>query len=171
MLLFWPIRILSYLLTLPIYWFIKFGLAPSLRFIGYKRSTVGVCTILAPMEHMETILYGLEYLQSIDPQMFQMLTAAHRYVFWYHKNRYLRCREFFTITDNFLSWGKEGVITCFVQSVTDSQLINPYVLNERKTITITRQQIQQCVFEWLTKHSFPPELIEQYKEMTDIGHK
>jgi hypothetical protein len=159
----WPIRVLGYLLAVLVYWIIKLGLMPSLRLIGYKRSVTGTCIILAPPKQMRIILQGLTYLRTLDPEMFQRLTTERQYVFWFEKNRYSRCREFFTITDNFLLWGNEGVVTCFVQSVMDSPLEKASPFKKRKLTVITRRQIQQQVFEWLKKHSFSPELTEQYK--------
>ena len=159
----WPIRTIGYYLAVLVYWIIRLGLTPSLMFTGYKRSVTGTCIILAPHKQMQIILQGLTYLQALDPEMFQKLTTGRRYVFWFHKNHYSRCREYFTITDNFLLWGNEGVATCFVQSVMDSSLEKTSPFKKRKAAEITRHQIQQQVFEWLNKHCFSPELTEQYK--------
>jgi ABC-type xylose transport system permease subunit len=139
------------------------ALGPALPFTGLKRSVIGNCTILAPPKQMQLIMQGVEYLRTLDPEMFQKLTAEREYVFWYHKQRYMRCKEYFSIPDNFLLWGKEGIVTCFVQSIMSSSLEeSPF-----KKSLVTRRQVLQQVFEWVRKHSLPPELVKQYQEFAE----
>ena len=143
-----------------------------LRLKGYKRSVFGACTILAPPKEMQIILQGITYLQTLDPEMFQRLTAEHRYMFLYHPQKYLRFRRIFSITDNFLLWGNEGIATCFVQSILDFTL---WVLPSERSliksnqVAATRQEIQRQVFEWVKKHSFRPELVKQYEKLAECG--
>jgi hypothetical protein len=157
----WPIQIFRYSVAYVFFYLsIRFTMPFTLRLGGYKRSVVGTCTILAPQKQMQVILHGLTYLQALDSEMFQRLTVEQRYVFWYHKSRYLRCFEFFTITDNFLSWGDEGVAACFVQSILSLPLRKPF-LNE--DVVITRSQAQQQFSEWLKKHSISPNFSQHYQ--------
>ena len=157
-----PILILGHLLTSPIPWIIKL-LVPALPLTGYKRSVEGTCTIFAPPKQMKEIMHGIEYLRTLDPEMFQRLTTKQRYVFLYSKKRHMRCKEYFSFPDNYLLWGKEGVVTCFVQSITSSSLEeSPF-----KKSPVTRRQVQQQVFEWVKKHSFQPELVKQYQEFAE----
>lgn len=66
---------------------------------------------------------------------------------------------FITITDDFLSWGTEGIVTLLVQSVMHSALQRQSPFRSHKTQVITLRQVQEQMLEWLTKHSFPSELI------------
>jgi hypothetical protein len=160
-----PILIFVYLLKYPtMYLPLKYGLSPLLRLFGCKRTIVGTCVILAPPKQMLIILQGIEYLRTLDSEMYQRLTAERRYVFWYNTaGRYLRILDIFSITDSFLLWGKEGVVTCFVQSVIGSALEqSPF-----KRSKITDRQARQQLFEWLSKHSFSPELVKHYQEFAE----
>jgi hypothetical protein len=141
----------------------------TLRLVGQERLVIGKCIILAPSKQMQIILQGITDLQTLDREMFLRLTAERRYIFWYHPKKYVHCREVFTITENFLLWGKEGVITCFVQAVLDFNL--QYLPWERSMVehrgeVADRHDIQQQVFEFLKKNSFSPELVEQYHKMS-----
>ncbi len=165
---FWPIRVLRKSIAYLLFYLpVRFVMPLSLRLYGYKETIVGSCTILAPAKQMETILVGIEYLRTLDPEMFQRLTVENRYLFWYHPKRFLQSRDIFTITDNFLLWGKEGIAICFVQSVLDFNL--KYLPSKRTSarncemVVVARREIQRQVFEWTTKHSFPPELVKQYR--------
>jgi hypothetical protein len=135
-----------------LYYLIKFGLAPSLISAKYERYVEGTCVILAPPGPLSTIKEGLHALRALDPTIFQELTVKRRFIFWYHASKYLNAREVFTITDNFLRWGANGVIACFVQAVFDTS-----------SCAQTRNQMQQCVFNHLKKYSLPPELLKQYE--------
>lgn len=165
-----PIRFGYYLLGRLMYFVVRFGMPITIRLEGYKRSTIGKCVILAPPKQMQIILEGAKFLEAIDPSMFQQVTAERRYVFWYHPTRFVSCREIFTVTDNFLLWGKEGVAICFVQSVLDFTWIR---LPFEKALTWCREntiaahrEVQQQVFKWISDHSFPAELLKQYKEIS-----
>lgn len=158
------IQIVTHVLTYPVYWLVKFALGPALPLTGFKRTIVGTCTILAPPKQMETIMQGIAYLRTLDPEMFQRLTTKQRYVFWYTKHRYMRCYEYFALSNNFLLWGNEGIVTCFVQSIMASSLEqSPFSKS-----TATRLQVQQQVFEWLKGHSFASELVNQYREFAKV---
>jgi hypothetical protein len=158
-----PILVLAHLLSYPLYWFVRFGLGSALPLTGCNRFSVGTCTILAPPKQMESILQSIEYLRTLDPEMFQRLTTERRYIFWYTKRRYMRCKEYFSLSDNFLLWGKEGVVTCFVQSIIGSPLEDsPF-----KKSPVTRHQVLQQVSEWLRRHAFQPELVKQYEEFVE----
>jgi len=163
-----PIRLGGRLLADLLYFSIRFALPPVMYSTGFKRSVIGKCIIFAPPKQMQVILGGVTYLQTLDHKMFLRLTAERRYVFWYHKSLCLQCKEIFSISDNFILWGKEGVITCFVQCIfefTSKSLPLEKTLDKNHEATVAkRRQIQQLVFEWLNKHSFAPELVKQYQE-------
>ena len=122
------------------------------RLGGQKRVVVGKCIILAPPKQMQTILEGITYLQTIDREMFLRLTAERRYIFWYYPKRFLECNEIFTINDNYLQWGKEGAVACFVQAIMDFNLKHiPYVKSVFKKLEVApdRREIQRHVFEFV----------------------
>ena len=158
-----PVLVLGHLFSYPMYWYVKFGLGPALPLTGFKRFVVGTCTILAPPKQMQAIMQGVEYLRTLDSEMFQRLTTERRYVFWYNKQHHMRCKEYFSVPDNYFLWGKEGVVTCFVQSIMTSSLEeSPF-----KKSPVTRRQVQQQVFEWVKKNSFQPELVKQYQAFAE----
>jgi hypothetical protein len=160
----WAIQFFRYSIVYVFFYLpVRFAMPLTLRLVGYKRAVVGTCTILAPQEKMQLILQGLTYLQTLDSGMFQRLTAKRRYVFWYYPNRYLRCFELFTITDNFLSWGSEGVVACFVQSVLALTLKKPFPFKKFGAKVLTRSHVQQQVIEWLEGHSFSPAFTKHYQ--------
>ncbi len=141
---------------------IRFVLLNMLRLAGQKRSVVGQCIIWAPPKQMQIILEGIAHLQTIDREMFLRLTAKRRYVFWYQAKQFIECREIFTIPENYLQWGKEGVIACFVQAIMD---FNLKYLPLKKGVEVTnRREIQKHLFEFVNKHSFSPELVDFYRK-------
>ena len=161
-----PILIVGHLVTYPtVYLPTKYVLLPCLRlFDGYQKSAIGTCVILAPPNQMKVILQGIEYLRTIDSEMYQRLTAERRYVFCYKKGNYGRMEHIYFMPETFLLWGKEGVVTCFVQTIIGSAIEqSPF-----KKSTMTRHQVQQQVFEWLSNRSFSPELVKQYQEFAKI---
>jgi hypothetical protein len=138
-----------------------------LRLNGYRRSVFGTCTILAPPREMQIIQQGITYLQTIDQEMFLRLTGERRYIFWYHPKHFVECREIFTINENYLNWGKEGVIACFVQAIMDFNMKHLPLdrsLFKKHVAVVDRHDIQQQVFEFVKKHSFPPELVDFYRK-------
>ncbi len=167
----WPIRFCRRTAAYFTYFIVRIGLPLHVRLVGYKWTVMGRCTILAPQEQMCVILEGITFLQTVDPEMFHRLTAERRYVFWYHPKKFLQCREFFSITDNFLLWGKEGVVTCFVQSVLDLTLkylpAEGTLVENRQVAIAARREIQRELLKWISEHSFPPELVKQYEEIAE----
>jgi hypothetical protein len=150
-----------------IYLPLRFAMPITLRLGGLKQFAVGKCIILAPPEQMQTIMQGITYLQTIDREMFLRLTAEHRYIFWYHPKRFMECREIFSINDNYLQWGKEGVVACFLQAIMDFNLKHLPLersVFKKQVAVVDRREIQQQVFEFVKKHSFPPELVAFYQE-------
>jgi hypothetical protein len=142
----------------------------TLRLTGHKQSSMGTCTFLAPPKQMQIILEGVTYLQTLDPIYFLSLTAEHRYIFWYcPKMRDFECANVFGVTDNFMCWGKEGVVVCFVQCVLAFNLwhLKRSQVKNRKMSAEVRCDIQKQVFEFVKRHSFPPELVKQYQEYAE----
>jgi hypothetical protein len=168
-----PIWLLRFLVGYSLFYLpARFLMPLAQRMHGYKRSVFGTCTILAPPKQMQIILQAITYLQKLDPEIFLCLTAKHRYIFWYHPGKYIQCRRVFSISDNFLFWGNEGVTTCFVQSILHFTLWT--LPSERGLITnreaaAIHQEIQRQVFEWVKKHSFQPELVKQYEQFAENG--
>ena len=130
---------------------------------------MGKCAIWAPPKQLHAILEGVKFLQAIDPEMFRRLTTARRYVVWYDPKHSLSCRDVFSITDNFLHWGREGVATCLVQNILDFTLLRlPFekMLGlERENIVAARREVLQRLLKWVSEHSFSEELVKQYEEM------
>jgi hypothetical protein len=166
---FRPIRLLRRMVASLLYLSVRFGMPIHVRLVGYKCTIVGKCVILAPPKQMQAILDGVKFLQTLDPEVFQGLTAKRRYVFWYHPTRFLQCQEIFTITDNFLLWGKEGVAIYFVQSLFEFTLIFQPFLEaptwSRDRTVAARREVHQRIFKWASEHSFPNELVKQYEDM------
>lgn len=165
----WPIYLCRRLIASVLYLTVRFGLPLHSRLVGYKCTHVGKCTFLAPPSQMRTILEGTTFLQTLDSKMFQQLTAERSYVFWYHPKRFQQCREFFSITDNFLLWGKEGVATCLVQSVLEFKLMflpfEKTLLENREAATAARREIQKRMLSWMSEHAISVELVKQYYEI------
>lgn len=168
MLLLEPFRILRNLLVFLTYLPIRYSLPITFRVFGAQKRVIGRCIIIAPPEQMRVLLEGIEHLRSIDPIMFKSLTIDHQYVFWYHPKRYLSCRDVFSIPDSYFNWGKEGVVIAFVQSVLYFTI--SYVNWEKNSFEtsqkrVARQnEIPKRLYEWMTRHSFSPELLQQYQE-------
>lgn len=114
------------------------------------------------------MLEGVKFLQAIDPEMFERLTTQRRYVVWYDPKRSISCRDIFSVTDSFLSWGREGVATCLVQNVLDFTLLRlPFEKIsglEHENLIAARRETLQRLFKWVSKHSFPEEFVKQYEE-------
>jgi len=159
------ILIVGHLVTYPtVYLPAKYILLPCFRlFEGYKKSVIGTCVILAPPNQTDQILKGIEYLRTLDSEMYRRLTAERRFLFFYKKGSYNRMLDIFSIPDNFLAWGREGVVTCLVQAVIGSAM-EQSPLKESK---LTRHQVLQQIYEWLKNHSFQPELIKQYEKFAE----
>ncbi len=173
---FWPVRILRESIAYLFFYLpVRFVMPLHLRLSGYKRSDIGTCTILAPPKQMQIILEGVTYLQMLDSEMFRRLTAERRYIFWYFKQMpYLQCRDVFGITDNFMSWGKEGVVACFVQCVLYFNLehLRRSQIKNCKDSASTRCEMQKQVLEFLERYSFPSELVKQYRAFAnDAAHE
>jgi hypothetical protein len=147
---------------------VRFVMPHTLWLVGQKRLVVGKCIILAPPKQMQIILQGITYLQTIDREMFLRLTAERRYIFWYHPKQFVECREIFTINENYLQWGKEGAVACFVQAIMDFNLkhlpLERSLFKKDYGVVADRYEIQQHVFEFVKKHSFPQELVDFYHE-------
>lgn len=152
-----------------LYWKIRFALflARLFRIGGYKCTVIGKCTILAPLEQMQIIVNGILYLRDLDPEMFRRLTVDHPYLFWYRKLEFIGCREIYTITDNFILWGNEGVATFAAQTVLDFNLRYLSQSQSCRNSSATRREIKRQVFEFVKKHSFSPDLIKQYQAFAE----
>ncbi len=168
---FWPIRTLREAIAYLLFYLpVRFVMPLHLRLSGYEQSNIGACTILAPPKQMQIILEGVTYLQMLDSEMFRRLTAERRYIFWYFKQMpYLQCRNVFGITDSFMSWGKEGVVACFVQCVLYFNLehLRRSQIKNCKDSATTRHEMQKQVLEFLERHSFPAELVKQYQAFAE----
>jgi hypothetical protein len=164
-----PIRLARNLLAYLFYLLIRYVLPLPFYLYGFKRSVVGCCTVLAPAKQTKTILEGIEYLRALDSNLYQQLTVEHRYFFWYHPNRILQCRDAFSICDNFLSWGKEGVVITLVQSIYDYTIFYSNWEKKLKRSRIEsvsmRRAIQKKLFEWSNKQNLPSELKHYCREM------
>jgi len=165
----WLVRIYRCSIACLLYLSIKIGLPLVMHFgvTGYKRSVVGTCTILAPPKQMQIILEGTTYLRDIDPEMFRRLTAERKYFLSYHKKHRTSFKEFYTITDNGLLHGKEGVVICLVQiilirDVKDS--LGRFRINSSEEIAARRDYKQQ-IFEFVKRHSFSPKLVDHYQKL------
>jgi hypothetical protein len=161
-----------------LYLAVKYGLPTHARLVGYKRAVFGKCTIIAPAEKIQSIIDGIHYLETLDPQMFQRLTHEQEYVFWYHQKRFLSCENFYSITDNFLLWGKEGIAIFFVQSILDFNLrylpSRAFSARNHTAKSNTVKEVQRKLFDWIQEHHFPAELADQYdfsKLNLDSGNK
>jgi hypothetical protein len=157
-----------------VYLFIKYSLPLSLRiFGGCKKSRIGACTILAPPMQMLQILEGTRLLQTIDAEMFQRLTVERRYMLWYHPKYCGHCREIFSITDNFLNRGSEGVSVFCVQCVLEMTLESDAIAGSKywtyKDALKLRNKIQHAVFDWAKSHRMSPELVMEYAEIRDMA--
>jgi hypothetical protein len=154
----------AFLCYLPIRYFLPL----SFRLFGAEQSIVGNCIIIAPAKQMKIILEGVEYMRHIDPGMFQNLTVHHRFLFWYHKSHFIQCRDVFTITDNYLLWGKEGVVIAFVQSILEYTIgylsWEKSIFENHQAKSMRRHKIQQRLFEWMIQQQFSSELIEMYRK-------
>jgi hypothetical protein len=171
----WPIRLWSCLTYFLFYLFcrcvIQFATFFSLD--GYKRADVGTCTIVAPPKQIKIILEGIEFLRTIDPSIFRRLTAEHRYIFVYVSKPVARfqCRDIFSIDDACLSWGKEGICICLVQSILAFNLMylpvesSLVVGNRGREAFEARREIQQQLLKWMAGHSFSPVLVKHYEEL------
>jgi hypothetical protein len=151
-----------------LHWFLK----SASRISGYRCATIGNCDILAPLNKLPSILQGFVYLQNIDPEMYERLIAKNQFVFCYEKKlpfrfkKPFRFREIYTITDNDLSWGNEGVAVRLVQSVLRNALSTNFVKGSEEYLAASLKLHQQ-IFEWARNHSLPSELVEHYKIALD----
>jgi hypothetical protein len=165
-----PIRLLRNWMAHLSYSFLEHIVLLPLRF-HCKRSIIGRCTILAPEKQMQTFLAGVEYLRTLDAEMFRQLTDEHQYLFWYHPKQFLRGRNTFAITDHFLRWGKEGIVIGFVQSILNYKIgylkWEKTLCHSREMRAAIRHEIRQKLFEWISKHPFSPELVKYYRELAE----
>jgi hypothetical protein len=161
-----PIRLIRNSLAFILYLPLRYLMPVTLILAGWKRSVIGTCTILVPEKQRETILNGIAYLRTLDPEMYRLLTVEHKYVISYHPKRFLQICSVVFISDNFLLWGKEGVAVFLVQCVFGFTIDYPSWKNtvSRGVRNRTRREIQLRLFEWISKQPFSPELINQYRE-------
>ncbi len=150
------------------YLLFRLFLGPGLRFTGYKRMSVGTCTVLAPVQKMPTILEGIELLRVLDPSMFHRLTTERPCVFLYNnKFPYQQMLEYSLISDRFLRWGKEGVAIYCVQCILDRSLLwlpksQNLTWSPERTFE-TRSEIQRQLFQWVKQRPFPAQLVAHYE--------
>jgi hypothetical protein len=165
-----PLAFCRRLITTAAYCAIRFGLPLSMRlFAGCKRSTIGSCTVIAPQKQMQLVLDGINLLKTIDLQMFQQLTAGRPFMFWYNPEHITQLRDIFSITDNFLSWGKEGVSVFFVQCVLETNMEHVALTGAGDWTyqdgVRLRREVQIGVLDWIKRQPFSPELIKEYEEI------
>lgn len=165
----WVVYICRRLVSALLYLCYRFIEPLSQRMLGARSYRIGKCILLAPPKQLQAFLDGVAFVQTIDPKMFQRLTAEQRYVFIYKpkRNRGLYCREYFSITDKYLDWGKEGVALCLVQCILEFNLVylpaaRSLVVN-REALIKARCEVQKQLFNWLKEHSFSIELVKQYE--------
>lgn len=163
------IKLCGRLAAFLIHLLLRFAL-PFCRLAGYKRSRVGTCTFFAPAKQMQVILEGIALLRTLDPAMFQRLTAERRYSFLYDpKAKYMNAADVFVITKSFLSWGKEGIAIYFVQCILDFHLLFlPQLRNlhwKAANASAARSEIQRQLLEWMKRYSFPAELVGHYERL------
>jgi hypothetical protein len=164
------IKLCGRLAAFPIHLLLRLAL-PFCRLAGYRRSRVGTCTFFAPAKQMQVILEGIALLRTLDPAMFQRLTAERRYWFLYDpKGKYMHAADFFMITKSFLNWGKEGVAIYFVQCILDFHLIFlPQLRNlhwNAANRSAARSEIQRQLLDWIKRYSFPAQLVGHYERLT-----
>jgi|SRR5579862_428063 len=165
----WINRVGRLMIARLLYLQLQLFLVPVLRLGGYKQSRVGSCTVLAPVDKMGVILEGITLLKTLDLAMYHRVTDERPYIVWYNeKARYIQYREYFTITDNYVSWGKEGVAVFFVQLILDFDVkylpTNTAVTMDAEQTLEARYRIQRQVLEWLKPRSFPMEMVRQYEK-------
>jgi hypothetical protein len=170
-----PIRFVINSITYPFYLFGRFAMPIHARLCGVKVIHVGKCTIMAPEKQMQIILAGVQFLQTVDLEMFRQLTAEYKFIFWYHPKHYLDYRDIFSITDKFLLWGKEGVAICFVQSILGFTLMelpsSKASIVDHRTALATRCDAKKRLASWISKHPFPAELVSHYQNIAIEAEK
>jgi len=137
---------------------------------GYKIAKIGTLTIVAPQEKLQIILDGVDYLKTLDPIMYQMLTVDQKYVCQYDK-AISRAGEFFSINDNLLSYGKEGVVASFVQEILlFNRLHKPFERQPRRQTAAKLKAYNEILNQlclWLKTNSFHPKLVAYYRKLLE----
>ena len=151
-----------------LYWIMRFGIGPGLFLTRYRRVTMGAYVIVAPLNKMPLILQGFVYLQTIDMEMYQRLVKNRICLCYIQKlplssKQQKPLQEIYTITDNYLKWGNEGIAVCLVQTVLWHEF-RTRLSKDSKGHLAASFILKQQLYEWIKGHSFSPELVKQYQK-------
>ena len=138
---------------------------------SYKRSIVGTCIIFAPPKQMQTILQGIAFLKEVDLAMYERLTVERKYILTYQKKRRTHLDEFYSVTDDILTAGNEGVAIGLVQIILFRDEVNSlgqFGIDPSKEMA-ARLKFKQQILEFVKKHSFPVRFIEFYQRRAEMA--
>ena len=99
--------------TIVLTWLIK----ASAGIARYRRVYVGECRIMVPARGLNVINCGLAYLKQIEPNMYEAVAERRGLIIWYFRGPCLRCGRAFSIPENLLLWGNEGVALFLAQTI------------------------------------------------------
>lgn len=132
---------------------------------SYKRRSVGKCIFYGPEPFLDKCESSLLRLHEIDEDIFLSITAIDRLTFIYTKVNFDDPTiSFYTISDDFLSWGDRGIITRLVHASIKDKMLGKYVLLMRNADIKSRMDIfNGRMDDWLDANGFPEEIIRTYR--------
>ena len=146
--------------TIVLTWLIK----ASVGIARYRRVYVGGCRIMVPARRLNVINSGLAYLKQIDSKMYEAVSERHGLIIWYYKGPCLRCGRAFSIPEDLLLWGNEGVALFFAQTIIrlDTEHL-PF--KDAVTATSARRLTMKRLVTWISRQNFTPELVRQCEDI------
>jgi hypothetical protein len=134
----------------------------------YKRRSVGNCIFYGPEPFLNKCECSLLRLHEIDEDIFLSITAIDRLTFIYTKVNFDESTvSFYTISDDFLSWGDHRIITRLVHASMKDKMLGKYVLLMRNADLESRMNnFNRRMADWLDANGFPGEIIRPYRLVT-----
>jgi len=123
---------------------------------------------MVPARRLNVINCGLAYLKQIDPNMYEAVAERRGLIIWYFRGPCLRCGRAFSIPENLLLWGNEGVALFLAQTIIrwDTEHL-PF--KDAVTATSARRLTMQRLGAWISRQNFTPELVRQYEDLASEG--
>jgi hypothetical protein len=139
---------------------------------GCQRLKFGTSIFWIPKQKVQAIRDGVELLRSHDSEMYFRLTTKQHLVIYYSppyaKGNRKTNHRFFLIPDKFIEIGPEGVACLIAESLmlaVSVHRINQYRLDSQERAAV--KLVSRNMMEWLSKHSFHPNLISAYQKVVN----
>lgn len=138
----------------------------SFKLRGYKQARIGKCWFWGPGDFLESADEAMKRLADLDEQLYSEVISTTVAVYWYHTDDLIedRISKCYSITQNCVGWGPEGIIMRVVSTFFLNRRLGFTAYSKEDNITL-HNEIRRTTFQWLVEHKFPQELCNSFNTM------